>query len=146
VDAAALLQAQSACRDVILAAATAVDEQAYDTLVDLFCEDATLMRPNGVALQGRSEILASYLSKSPSRLTHHLVCNHQVQILPSGKNAHSRCRVLLYVSDKSREVTPAGRAGDAMHQVGTILDELVLTTEGWKIQKRQAWFDLFTES
>jgi len=145
-DALVQMHAQNECRDVILAAAVAVDAQDYAALVELFCEDATVVRPGGAALQGRAEILASYLSKSPSRLTHHLVCNHQVQILPSGRNAHSRCRVLLYVSDQSREVTPAGRAGDAMHQVGTIMDELVLTAEGWKIQKRQAWFDVFTES
>lgn len=146
MDAVAQLQAESACRDVILAAAMAVDQQDYDAFVELFSKDATVMRPNGHTLQGRSEILASYLSKSPSRLTHHLVCNHQVHISSSGKHAHSRCRVLLYVSDKSRELTPAGRAGDAMHQVGTIVDELVLTAEGWKIQKREAWFDLFTNA
>jgi hypothetical protein len=67
-----------------------------------------------------------------------------VQISPSGKEAHSHCKVLLYVSDKSRAMTPQGRSADVKHQVGTIADELVLTPDGWRIQKRNAWFDLFT--
>jgi hypothetical protein len=48
---------------------------------------AILVRPGGNALQGRSEILASYSSKDPNRITHHLVCNHRVQISSSGKEA-----------------------------------------------------------
>lgn len=146
MDALALIQAQNACRDLVVMAAEAVDQQDYRALVELFCEDATLIRPGGAALQGRSEIFASYSAKDPNRMTHHLVCNHHVQILSSGQSAHSRCKVLLYVSDKSRAVTPQGRMADAKHQVGTILDELVLTADGWKIQKRNAWFDLFAQA
>ncbi len=52
MDALALLQAEKDCRDLIVAAAQAVDEQAYDTLVQLFTEDATLVRPGGTALRG----------------------------------------------------------------------------------------------
>ena len=58
-DAFGLMQAQNACRDVILAAAEAVDQQDYTALVSLFCEDAVVVRPGGAALQGRSAILAS---------------------------------------------------------------------------------------
>ena len=145
MDAVALLQAESTCRDLILMAADAVDQQNYAALVALFCEDAVLVRPGGNALQGRSQILASYSSKDPNRMTQHLVCNHRVQISPLGKEAHSHCKVLLYVSDKSRAMTPQGRSADVKHQVGTIADELVLTPDGWRIQKRNAWFDLFTE-
>jgi len=145
MDALALIQAESACRDLILMAADAVDQQNYAALVALFCEDAILVRPGGNALQGRSEILASYSLKDPNRMTQHLVCNHRVQVSSSGKNAHSHCKVLLYVSDKNRTLTPRGRVADASHQVGTIADELVLTADGWRIQKRNAWFDLFTE-
>ena len=145
MDALALLQAEQACRDLIVAAADAVDQQAYETLVQLFSQDAVLVRPGGVELRGRAEILASYASKDPNRLTHHLVCNHQVQVAPSGV-AESRCKVLLYVSDKRREVTAQGRLADPKFQVGTIQDALVLTDAGWKIHKRTAWFDLFFES
>lgn len=146
MEAVALILAESTCRDLILMAADAVDQQNYAALVALFCEDAILVRPGGNALQGRSEILASYSLKDPNRITHHLVCNHRVQISSSGKEAHSHCKVLLYVSDKSRTTTPQGRLADAKHQVGTIADELVLTPDGWRIQKRNAWFDIFTET
>jgi ketosteroid isomerase-like protein len=146
MNALAQLQAQNACRDVILAAAAAVDAQDYAALVEFFCEDATVVRPGGAALHGRAEILASYLLKDANRMTHHLVCNHQVQVLPSSQNAHSRCKVLLYVSDKNHTLTPQGRKADPKHQVGTIEDALVLTAQGWKIQKRHAWFDLWLDS
>ncbi len=142
MDALALLQAEKACRDLVLAAADAVDQQAYKALVQLFTPDAVLVRPGGVELRGRTEILTSYASKDPNRLTHHLVCNHQVRVAPSGV-AESRCKVLLYVSDQRREVTPQGRLADPKHQVGTIVDELVLTDAGWKIHRRNAWFELF---
>ena len=36
-----LLQAEKACRDVVLSAAQAVDQQQYEALVALFTEDAT---------------------------------------------------------------------------------------------------------
>jgi ketosteroid isomerase-like protein len=146
MDALAQMQAQNECRDVILAAAVAVDAQDYAALVALFCEDATVVRPGGAALYGRAEILASYLLKDANRMTHHLVCNHQVQVLPSGESAHSRCKVLLYVSDKNHTLTAQGRKANAKHQVGTIEDLLVLTAEGWKIQKRHAWFDVWAEA
>ena len=139
-----LMQAQNACRDVILAAAEAVDQQDYVALVALFSEDAVLVRPSGSALQGRSEILSSYAAKDPNRLTHHLVCNHSVQISASGRTASSRCKVILYVSDKRTELTLHGRLANVKHQVGTIDDVLVLTAAGWKISKRNAWFDLIT--
>lgn len=146
MDVLAQMQAKNECRDVILAAAIAVDAQDYTALVELFCEDATVVRPGGTALHGRAEILASYLLKDANRMTHHLVCNHQVEVLSSGKNAHSRCKVLLYVSDKNHTLTPQGRKAAAKHQVGTIEDALVLTADGWKIQKRHAWFDVWVEA
>lgn len=138
------LQAKEACRDLILAAADAVDQQDYVALVALFCEDASLVRPSGDALHGRAEILASYAKKDPNRMTHHLVCNHRIHLSESGQTAYSRCKVLLYVCDKRLEMDLQGRMANPNHQVGTIEDELVKTEAGWKIRKRTAWFDLVT--
>jgi ketosteroid isomerase-like protein len=140
----AQLQAKDACRDLILDAADAVDQQDYAALVALFCEDAVLVRPSGAALQGRSEIFASYAQKDPNRWTHHLVCNHRIHLSESGQTAHSRCKVLLYVSDKRLEMGLQGRLASPNHQIGTMDDELVKTEAGWKIRKRTAWFDLVT--
>lgn len=136
----ALLLAEKRCRDLVLAAAQAVDGQDYEALVALFTEDAELVRPGGQPLHGRAEILASYRAKSPHRLTQHLVCNHRVDVL-SEASAQSHCTVVLYVSDTRQPSVPQGRSADAAHQIGQIVDQLVYTPEGWKIQRRKAWFD-----
>ena len=142
MDALALLQAESACRNLIVSAAQAVDAQDYEAFVALFAADATLVRPGGHVLRGHSEILAAYTSKPANRITHHLVCNHQVRI--TGPNmAESRCKVLLYATDKTRELTPQGRLADPTHQVGVMQDTLIQTEQGWRIQHRQAWFEVF---
>lgn len=145
LDALALLQAEKACRDVIVAAAEAVDQQNYLALVDLFTDDASLVRPGGLALNGRAEILAAYQSKDANRLTQHLICQQSIQVSPAGV-AQSRCKVLLYAADRQRELSPQGRMADAQHQVGVIEDQLLLTDDGWKIQNRLAWFELLASS
>lgn len=136
-----ILLAEKHCRELVLSAADAVDRQDYEGLVALFTEDATLVRPGGQPLRGRAAILASYASKSPDRLTQHLVCNHRVEVDSSG-TAQSRCKVLLYASDRQRAMTHQGRRADAQHYVGQMVDRLVRTADGWRIEHRQAWFDL----
>ena len=143
-DLAALL-AKQACRDVVLQAAEAVDAQNYDAFVGLFTEDASLVRPGGSVLRGRAEILQAYRNKDSHRLTHHLICNHQVTLTAPDK-ASSRCKVLLYASDQRRELTPKGRQADSQQMAGEIEDEMVLTSEGWQIHSRQAWFELLIQS
>lgn len=140
-----LLQIEKYCRDLIVSAADAVDRQAYEAFVELFVPDAILIRPGGIKLHGRNEILASYQSKDPNRLTHHLICQHHIQV-DSSHVVQSRCKVLLYSSNRERELTPKGRLADAQHQVGVMEDTLVLTDTGWKIQTRHAWFELFTDN
>lgn len=143
-DVAALL-AKQACREVVLQAAEAVDAQNYDAFVALFTEDATLVRPGGPVLTGRAEILQAYRSKDPHRMTHHLICNHQVTLTAPDK-ASSRCKVLLYASDQRRELTPKGRQADTQQMAGVIEDGLVLTAEGWQIHSREAWFELLIQA
>lgn len=136
------LLAEKACRDVVLAAADAVDAQDHDALVRLFTPDATLVRPGGQPLQGREAIRAAYAARDPDRLTQHLICNHSVQVEPGGA-ALSRCRVLLWSGKRSDPLTPKGRPADAAEQVGEIVDRLTLTSQGWLIQRRDASFTLF---
>ena len=144
MDALALLQAESQCRHLVIAAAEAVDRQHYEAFVACFTEDAVLQRPGGEPLTGRAAILASYAQKNPNRLTQHLLCNHRVVVDSSGW-AESSCKVLLFVSDQRRELGPLGRRADSPHHIGQFQDRLVLTAEGWRIQQRQAWFEFLID-
>ncbi len=136
------LQAESACRQVVLAAARAVDDQDYLALAALFAEDGELVRPGGQPLVGRQAIQAAYAAKDPERLTQHIVCNHVVTA-QSATTAHSRCTVILWASRRSEELTPRGRRADPGQQVGEIEDEFVKTDAGWKIRRRRAWFTMY---
>jgi ketosteroid isomerase-like protein len=134
------LIAERACRDTVLAAADAVDHQDYAALVALFSADGTLVRPDGTVLQGRDAIHAAYAARGAERLTRHLVCNHVVQIDAAGTACESRCTILLWSGRRTDPETPKGRPADAMQQVGEISDRMVLTPEGWRIQRRVARF------
>lgn len=136
------LQAESACRYVVLAAARAVDDQDYPALAALFADDGELVRPGGQPLVGPQAIHASYAAKDPERLTQHIVCNHVVTA-DSATTARSRCTVILWASRRSEELTPRGRKADPVQQVGEIEDEFVKTDAGWKIRRRRAWFTMY---
>lgn len=136
------LQAENACRQIVLAAARAVDGQDYAALAALFAPDGELVRPGGQPLVGPEAILASYAAKDPERLTQHIVCNHQVTA-ESASTARSRCTIILWTSRRGEALTPKGRKADAMQQVGEIEDEFVSTGEGWKIRRRRAWFTMY---
>jgi len=136
------LQAEKACRDIVLAAARAVDQQDYRALAALFAGDGELVRPGGTPLVGPEAIFASYASKDPERLTQHIVCNHHVTV-DSDTTARSSCVVILWTSRRGEELTPKGRLADAMQQVGEIDDWFVRTPDGWKIQRRAARFTMY---
>ena len=138
------LLAESACRALVLAAADAVDRQDHAAFVALFTPDGVLVRPDGTLLQGHDAIHAAYAARPADRLTRHLICNHSVQIGPDGTAATSRCTVLLWSGKRSDPETPKGRPADGLQQVGEIDDELVMTTEGWRIARRDARFVLHT--
>lgn len=136
------LQAEKACRDIVLAAARAVDQQDYQALAALFADDGELVRPGGTPLVGPEAIRASYAAKDPARLTQHLVSNHQVWV-DCASTARSSCVVTLWTSQRGEELTPKGRKADAMQQVGEIDDWFVRTPQGWRIQRRAARFTMY---
>lgn len=137
------LLAERACRNVVIAAAAAVDRQDYDALVQLFTPDATLTRPDGVLLNGRHAIHSAYAARSPDRLTQHLICNHVVRIAADTTTAHSHCAILLWSGLRGAALTAKGRSADALEQVGEITDQLVWCAEGWQIQTRVARFNFY---
>ena len=139
-----ILLAEKACRDLVVAAAAAVDGQDYAGLVQLFSADASLTRPDGSLLRGRQAIFEAYASRSSERLTQHLVCNHVVH-LTAPDQAESHCMILLWSGQRSANLTGKGRLADPQEQLGEIADQLVLCPEGWRIQSRQARFTFYKE-
>jgi uncharacterized protein (TIGR02246 family) len=141
----AVLRAEAACREVVLQAAQAVDSGDCHGFVALFLPDGVLVRPDGSKLQGREAIVQAYQARDPDRSTQHLVCNQQVEFNEAAGTAVARCKVLLWSGRHSAMETPKGRPADAITQVGEMVDEMVLTPEGWRIQSRHARFILYSE-
>jgi len=137
------LVAEAACRDLVLAAADAVDGRDFLALADLFETRGVLVRPDGTELVGRPAIVAAYAARDPERLTRHLVSNQRVRVDLAAGTAQAACTVLLWSGRHSDASTPRGRPADAQQQVGEIRDLLAKTPEGWRIRRREAWFTLF---
>lgn len=137
------LVAEAACRDLVLAAADAVDSRDFLAFADLFEMRGVLVRPDGTELVGRPAIVAAYAARDPERLTRHLVSNQRVRVDLAAGTAQAACTVLLWSGRHSDAGTPRGRPADALQQVGEIRDLLAKTPEGWRIRRREAWFTLF---
>ncbi len=137
------LVAEAACRDLVLAAADAVDSRDFLAFADLFEARGVLVRPDGTELVGRPAIVAAYAARDPERLTRHLVSNQRVRVDLAAGTAQAACTVLLWSGRHSDALTPRGRPADALQQVGEIRDLLAKTPEGWRIRRREAWFTLF---
>ena len=137
------LVAEAACRDLVLAAADAVDSRDFLAFADLFETRGVLVRPDGTELVGRPAIVAAYAARDPERLTRHLVSNQRVRVDLAVGTAQAACTVLLWSGRHSDALTPRGRPADAQQQVGEIRDLLAKTPEGWRIRRREAWFTLF---
>ncbi|WP_310566237.1 nuclear transport factor 2 family protein [Hydrogenophaga sp.] len=137
------LLAEAACRDLVLAAADAVDSRDFLAFADLFEMRGVLVRPDGTELVGRPAIVAAYAARDPERLTRHLVSNQRVRVDLAAGTAQAACTVLLWSGRHSDATTPRGRPADALQQVGEIRDLLAKTPEGWRIRRREAWFTLF---
>lgn len=137
------LLAEQACRDLVLAAAEAVDGRDFLALAALFETDGVLVRPDGVELRGHEAIISAYAARDLDRLTRHLVSNQRVSVDLVAGTARAACSVLLWSGRHSAAITPRGRPADPVQQVGEIHDVLAKTSKGWRIRRREAWFTLF---
>lgn len=137
----ALLQAESACRALVLQAAALADAGDADALAALFSADARLTRPNGAVLQGRDAIAASYRERAAHRLTVHLICGTLFSALEADA-ARASSHVLLWTSNALRDAGPQGRPADRRQLVGRFVDRFVRLPEGWRIAERVASFDM----
>ncbi len=138
-----LLQAERDCRELVLAAADAVDSRDYAAFAALFATDGVLLRPDGSQMQGRDAIEAAYVARDPDRLTQHLLSNQRIKVNLEAGTAQVASTVQLWTGRYSDAATPRGRPADAMQQIGEFRDQLVKTDEGWRIAQREAWFTLF---
>lgn len=139
------LEAEAACRALVIGSAAAADDQDWQRLAGCYSVDATLVRPGGPELHGREAIRAAYASRDPDRLTEHLICNLLVTF-ETERCAQARCKVLLWSGRRSDPTSPRGRPADPLQQVGAFLDRVVLTDEGWRIARREASFRLYCET
>lgn len=134
--------AEQACRDLVLAAADAIDSRDYPALAALFEADGVLLRPDGTQLRGHAAIVAAYAARDPDRLTRHLVCNQRVQLDPDAATALVASTIQLWSGRHSDLPTPRGRPAAPVQQVGEIRDLCAHTPTGWRIRRREACFTL----
>ncbi|MDD2925404.1 nuclear transport factor 2 family protein [Rhodoferax sp.] len=140
-----LLAAEAECRALVLRAVEAVDSGDAMGFSALFLPDGVLVRPDGSVLHGPGEIGRAYAARDPDRQTQHLICNHVVELDEVAGSALSRCKVLLWSTQRSAPLTPLGRRANAMAQVGEFLDVMQNTPDGWRIRSRKAEFILYCD-
>ncbi|MGF6963075.1 hypothetical protein OKW43_000080 [Paraburkholderia sp. WC7.3g] len=132
---------ENECRQLIVAAAFLIDGGKYADLNTIFAPAAQLMRPNGSALEGCDAIIASYASRPVDRLTRHLILGTWFTSIAE-QAATSTTQVLLWTASTADNPGSFGRPTTGPQIVGRIEDEFCLTSNGWKISKRSAYFEL----
>jgi ketosteroid isomerase-like protein len=120
---------------VIHESAVRNDARDWSALAALYCDDATLTRPNGQVVSGRAAIEASYGSGSPTRRTRHVCTNITVDIGDDG-TATARTSVLLFTWEHDEETSALPAASGPA--IGEFADRLVPTPDGWQITTRVA--------
>lgn len=135
----------AACRETILRAAAGADAGDADAVAASFVLDAVLERPDTPPIHGRDAIRRSYASRSPDRLTRHLVTNTLVEVAGVCE-AHATSLVLLWSGSTNDMPGPHGRPADTRQVIGEFHDVFKLTSEGWRIAYRKALFVLYSKS
>jgi len=130
------------CRDLVLRSAACVDAGDAAGLAALFTADATLARPDGTVLHGRSAIADAYARRPAGRITRHLVCGTLFDTLGEDQ-AEATSQVLLWTADADQPPGPHGRPAHPLQRLGHFSDRFARTAAGWRIGHRQAGFDLF---
>jgi hypothetical protein len=118
-----LIEAQAVV-DVLVRCAAAFDARDWPSLDNVFTTDA-----NAYGAEGREAVVATVRSFlggcGPSQ---HLLGNFQMTV--SGDSARSVCKARVL------HLGAGDRAGLTYECCGNYLDDLVRTTDGWRIQRR----------
>ena len=116
------------------------DARDWEAVADLYTADARFARPSkpGEFIEGRAEILAGFLARPP-RAQRHVIANTVVEVdSPTAARAFSV--IVLYQGDAAAPgEVPAMSADSPL--VGTFIDKLVLTGEGWRFAERVGGLD-----
>lgn len=113
--------------DLTIAYTWAIDAHNWDALRGIFLPDATaLLVDERVGIDSIIERISTALS--PLDDSQHLIGNHQVRL--NGDTATCRCYL------QAQHVRRAAEGGPNFIVAGRYEDEMVRTTEGWRIRRR----------
>lgn len=110
-----------------------MDQGRWEELVQLFAEDAVLVRPSfpDTPIVGRRDILAAFQAR-PARVARHLFCNVLVDILGPEK-VESSCVVSLHSAGPAKD----GAALSGVPVIGEYRDSLVRVQDSWCFSSRK---------
>lgn len=126
-DPAALLRDRAAIIDVTVRYAWALDMRSWDDLDAVFLPDATAYMTED--LQGRDAIKDRVRrALEPLDASQHIIANHQITVI--GDQASCRCYL------QAQHVREAAGRSPNFIVAGRYEDQLVRTTDGWRIAHR----------
>ncbi|MCB5364241.1 nuclear transport factor 2 family protein [Pusillimonas sp. CC-YST705] len=137
-------QTYAACRQIVEHSAHLTDHRNFEAYAELFTQNGQLTRPGGAPLTGQTAIVESYRSRPAERMTRHMLGQSVMTQQGEGK-VQVVTSVLLWSTTTSQTVEAFGRKADARQVLGEYSDDMVLTPEGWRIEKRQSSFVMYQE-
>lgn len=129
------------CEQLVLEAVACTDANQAQGLAALFADDAVLVRPGGVALQGRAAILQAYAARPADRITRHLVSNIRFHLV-TAEQARATSYVQVWSGSMADEAGALGRPARQAPSVGEFDDSFRRVDGRWMIARREARFIL----
>jgi len=128
---------ESDCRNLAIRSFVLIDTREWETLANLYAEDAEFTRPTAPdqPILGRPAILAQYQARPASKITRHFVTNALIDV-QGGDKAKGLLYVLLITGTADSEAPTFPITADPVQLVGEFRDDYVLTDSGWRIAKR----------
>lgn len=123
-----VLLAERACERLILNYAAFNDVGDWDAIAAMFTENGRVSRPVAPDdfTEGRGAILAAFKARPP-RTTRHIVSNIRVDV--DGENATATSQIMLFTGS------------DMAPLIGSYVDRLVHSNEGWRFNERRGSLD-----
>ena len=120
---------RTAVTDVVLRYATALDTRDWDLLRTCFTDDVVTHYGPGPAQEGYEAFERTSRAWLPPQVrSQHLIANVVVEVTDEGASSSAYVR-----ADHVHEDLP----GEHLEFLGRYLDELVRTSEGWRIRHRR---------